>query len=366
VVLYEMVTGRKPFQGDSQYSIMAAHMAGSPVAPSDAAPWMPRPLNDVILKALAKDPADRFPSAAAFKSALASAAGADQVATQVMPATTAPLPGTLPGAPTQKVATVPLATAQSPSAEPGASTPTVKAAPQPEPGPEPEPAPAIPPAVIAPAPRSSGHRGLYVALGCLLTLAVLAAAAVEGPRFFRTHADGAATITHPAPAQAAPEPAPAAPTPSAEAQPSPQASSLPQTEPQTGGQEKPDTATSSHSPSSQEAQEKPVLKSRPNTEDAPSTEAQESYHQQMRELTEQADQLTIRAKTARLSLTSLKTQMSDQGLGLRSDVVEAETRMNHHLEKAKREIASGDAVSAEKDLQAAAASAEYIEKFLGR
>ena len=109
-----------------------------------------------------------------------------------------------------------------------------------------------------------------------------------------------------------------------------------------------------------------MLKSRPDTNGAPSTEAQESYHQQMRELTEQADQLTIRAKTARLSLTSLKTQMSEQGLGLRSDVVEAETAMNHHLEKAKREIASGDAVSAEKDLQAAAASAEYIEKFLGR
>ena len=86
----------------------------------------------------------------------------------------------------------------------------------------------------------------------------------------------------------------------------------------------------------------------------------------MHELTQQAEQLTIRAKTARLSLTSLKTQMSDQGLGLRSDVVEAETRMNHHLEKAKQEIASGDAVSAEKDLQAAGAAAEYIEKFLGR
>jgi len=354
VVLYEMVTGRKPFQGDSQYSIMAAHMAGLPVAPSDAAPWMPSPLNDVILKAMAKDPADRFQSAAAFKSALESAAvaGADQAATQVMPATTAPLPGTLPTAPAQNVATAPLATAQSPAT----------LAPAPKTAPQPEAAPAMPPAAVMQAPRSSGHRGLYVALGCLLTLAVLAAAAVEGPRFFRTHADGAATTTHPAPSQQAPEPAT---TPSAEAQPSPQVSSIPQTEPQTGGQQKPDAAASSHS-GSQEAQEKPVLKSRPDTNGAPSTEAQESYHQQMRELTEQADQLTIRAKTARLSLTSLKTQMSEQGLGLRSDVVEAETAMNHHLEKAKREIASGDAVSAEKDLQAAGAAAEYIEKFLGR
>jgi hypothetical protein len=208
-----------------------------------------------------------------------------------------------------------------------------------------------------------------VALGCLLTLGVLAAAAIEGPRFFHTHADGSATRTRQAPVQPAPDPGPVSPTPSAEAQPSSAASpnvnqpwgdssqaagTQPQAEPQTGTQ------------SSEAAQEKPVLKSRPNTDEAPSSEAQESYHQQMRELTQQADQLTIRAKTARLSLTSLKTQMSDQGLGLRSDVVEAETRMNHHLEKAKNEIASGDAVSAEKDLRAAGAAAEYIEKFLGR
>jgi hypothetical protein len=208
-----------------------------------------------------------------------------------------------------------------------------------------------------------------VALGCLLTLGVLAAAAIEGPRFFRTHADGATTRTHQAPVQPAPDPGPVAPTPAPEAQPSSAASpgvnqpsgdanhaggAQPQGEPQTGTQR------------SEAAQEKPVLKSRPNTEDAPSSEAQESYREQMRELTQQADQLTIRVKTARLSLTSLKTQMSNQGLGLRSDVVEAETRMNHHLEKAKQEIASGDAVSAEKDLQTAGAAAEYIEKFLGR
>jgi hypothetical protein len=209
-----------------------------------------------------------------------------------------------------------------------------------------------------------------------LTLGVLAAAAVEGPRFFRTHADGA-VATHQASARPAPEPAPGSPTPAAEAQPSPatwpnanqppaDSSAAGQTttvDSQTGTQEKPGEEPPHHPASSQE---KPVLKPRPSANDAPSAEAQESYHQQMRELTEQADQLTIRAKTARLSLTSLKTQMSDQGLGLRSDVVEAETRMNHHLDKAKQEIASGDAVGAERDLEIAASAAEYIEKFLGR
>jgi serine/threonine-protein kinase len=384
VVLYEMVTGRKPFQGDSQYSIMAAHMAGSPVAPSDAAPWMPSPLNDVILKAMAKDPAERFQSAAECKSALGSASvaasRAEPAATQVMPATTTALPSRPPLASTetQPAPTVSTATAQPASVEPaipaaGITSQPAQAAPV---GPL-----APPPAVVSPPPpqASSSHRGFYVALGCLLTLGVLAAAAIEGPRFFRTHADGTATTTHQVPRQ--PETGPVSTTPSAEAQPSSAASSSfsanapsgdssqaggTQAEPQTGSRTKPDEETPARSAGSQEAQESPTLKSRPNTNNAPTSEAQESYHQQMRELSQQADQLTIRAKTARLSLTSLKTEMADQGLGLRSDIVEAETTMNHHLEKAKREIASGDAVSAEKDLQAAAGAAEYIEKFLGR
>jgi serine/threonine-protein kinase len=386
VVLYEMVTGRKPFQGDSQYSIMAAHMEGAPVAPSDAAPWMPGPLNEVILKAIAKDPGERFQSAEAFKSALesAGAAPADQVATQVMPMTTSALPGTPPAASTttQPEPTIPMGT--TPPASGPATIPATALGEQPAPAAAVSAAAPPPPAITPPPPpASSSHRGFYVALGCLLTLGVLAAAAIEGPRFFRTHADGATTRTHQTSVQPAPESAPVSPAPSADAQPSSaaspnvnqpsgdpsqagaQAANEPQTA-QTGTQEKTGEETPTQSANPQAARERPALKSRPNREDAPSSEAQESYREQMHELTQQADQLTIRAKTARLSLTSLKTQMSDQGLGLRADVVEAETQMNHHLEKAKREIASGDAVSAEKDLQAAGAAAEYIEKFLGR
>src|SRR5215472_4595898 len=94
VVLYEMVTGRKPFTGDSQYSIMAAHMEGAPAAPANAVPWIPGPLSDVILKAIAKDPAARFQSAEAFKAALETtppASAADQLATQVVSSPTVSL-----------------------------------------------------------------------------------------------------------------------------------------------------------------------------------------------------------------------------------------------------------------------------------
>jgi len=85
----------------------------------------------------------------------------------------------------------------------------------------------------------------------------------------------------------------------------------------------------------------------------------------MHELEEAAEQLDLRAKTATASLSSLKEQMGSQGLGLRSDVLAAETRMNHFLGRAQKEIANGDAVSAVHDLQMAEYAVDFIEKFLG-
>ena len=66
VVLYEMATGQKPFDGKSDYSIMKAHLEEPPVPPGDWDASIPAALSGVILEALAKDPADRFASAEAF------------------------------------------------------------------------------------------------------------------------------------------------------------------------------------------------------------------------------------------------------------------------------------------------------------
>ena len=70
VSLYQMVTGRKPFDGTSDFSIMAAHMHHQAIPPIQLDPSMPRVLNDVILKALAKDVMARFQSAVEFHTAL--------------------------------------------------------------------------------------------------------------------------------------------------------------------------------------------------------------------------------------------------------------------------------------------------------
>jgi serine/threonine-protein kinase len=71
VVLYEMLCGRPPFESRSQFELMMAHVNQAPAPPSSVQAKVPQPLDAVVLKALAKDPADRYPSAAAFADAIA-------------------------------------------------------------------------------------------------------------------------------------------------------------------------------------------------------------------------------------------------------------------------------------------------------
>jgi serine/threonine-protein kinase len=69
-VLYEMVTGRKVFDGRDAFSIMQAQVANAPVPLVDVEPKTPPELNMVILTALEKDPERRFPTAGTFRAAL--------------------------------------------------------------------------------------------------------------------------------------------------------------------------------------------------------------------------------------------------------------------------------------------------------
>jgi eukaryotic-like serine/threonine-protein kinase len=72
-MIYEMVAGRPPFQAGGAggaFAIIAAHLHQAPTSPSEVNPQVPPRLSDIILKALAKRPADRFSSAAEFLAAL--------------------------------------------------------------------------------------------------------------------------------------------------------------------------------------------------------------------------------------------------------------------------------------------------------
>ena len=142
ITLYEAVTGKRPFDGESNFSIMAAHMQSKPRAPIELDPAIPRELNDVILKALAKDPAERYQTAEEFRVSLAA------VRTVTAPAST----------------------------------------------------PATP--VIAAAKPPGNRRVLYVLAGSLATIAVLVVLALQVPKFVKTRAESetsAATAQQAAP-----------------------------------------------------------------------------------------------------------------------------------------------------------------------
>jgi eukaryotic-like serine/threonine-protein kinase len=63
IVLYETLTGRPPFSGENPVSVAYKHVQEAPVPPRQANSSIPPPLEAITLKALAKNPANRYPSA---------------------------------------------------------------------------------------------------------------------------------------------------------------------------------------------------------------------------------------------------------------------------------------------------------------
>jgi eukaryotic-like serine/threonine-protein kinase len=66
IVLYEMLTGKVPFTGDSAIEIAMKHLNEAPKPPSKIRPEIPEELDAVVLRALAKNPEDRYQTAEDF------------------------------------------------------------------------------------------------------------------------------------------------------------------------------------------------------------------------------------------------------------------------------------------------------------
>lgn len=69
-VLYELVTGRKPFPYPNTYALLQAAVGEKPTPPIELRPDIPAGLSNIILRAMAKDPKDRFQTAEEFRLAL--------------------------------------------------------------------------------------------------------------------------------------------------------------------------------------------------------------------------------------------------------------------------------------------------------
>jgi serine/threonine-protein kinase len=73
VVLYELLVGRPPFRGDTPVAVAYQHVSEAPIPPSDIVDDLPKGLDAVVLRALAKDPFQRFQDAASFRETLGTA-----------------------------------------------------------------------------------------------------------------------------------------------------------------------------------------------------------------------------------------------------------------------------------------------------
>ena len=91
VVLYELLTGKTPFDGDTPVEIAMKHLSNAPKPPSKLRPEVPPELDKVVLRALAKNPDERYQSADEMEADLERVArgapvSAATAATQILPA----------------------------------------------------------------------------------------------------------------------------------------------------------------------------------------------------------------------------------------------------------------------------------------
>jgi serine/threonine-protein kinase len=405
VSLYELVTGELPFQKDSNYAMMAAHLQETPRPPIDVRPGIPQPLNQIILMAMAKEPAHRFQSADAFRAALKNV--------PIQGAATQPLAAAAPAAslPTRE-SSAPASFQESLSHQSQITlmeTPALQHAEQPQAA-----AAAAAPSAPAPAPvvAKSSHRGLYIGLGAFIVVAVLFAAGLYLPQRIKTQA-GAEKSMFPPQSQSTPStpssssgvsipsepPQPVSPTlpkdnsdsganlqqaqPTSPASPSAENSSTSST-PTTP------TPTTTTTPSSPESNSNSgAAKSTRNTStaggrktsrsvssnsqqagaqpaaspDASQTQAADAAEAE--EVEQQYDDINSRSAAVSQSLDTLKRQQEAQGYGLRTDIVAAEQHMKTDLTKAQYFMQKQDSKNAKKYLDMAEAELQTIEKFLG-
>ncbi|MGH9632506.1 MAG: serine/threonine protein kinase [Bryobacteraceae bacterium] len=331
VSLYEIATNRRPFQGDSDYSIMAAHLNSPPVPPLEIEPSLPGALNEIILMAIAKDPAHRFQSADALAAALGSVDGRSVGAVPVAPAASAP---------------------------------------------QPEANPAVSPASASVRP-GSGSRALYLAIGSIAAILVLILAATQLPRFQRpseaaqteaaqTEAPAAQTTAQP-PAQPETQP-PAQPaesqTPNQVEAPKRQTLSRPAPSREAPSTEAPSTEARSSNVAQSDPPPSPQAVSQPPTP-APQTQTGPNQEQFLA-LRERMMLLGTRANSLVASLETMQREQARSGLNLRQDVLTGRQRMEYYLDQAETSLKVGDSDKTEKNLASAEREIEKIEKFLGR
>ena len=330
VSLYELVTGKRAFDGDSQFAIMAAHLEKVPVPPITIDPKLPQSLNDLILLAVAREPDRRFQTAEAFRNALKS-----------MSDTTLML-----------------------------DAPTVR--------PVTRVAQAAAPPVVAPEVKS--HRALWATVGALCFVAVLVGAIQFGP-WKKAAADSPpAKMTAPPQQQLtvtpAPPSTPAVEVPAPVAQPAAAVSTpAPAMEKaarplspvvKRPGVSAPPQAVAVQAPVPQQA---PAQTQAPASVPAqvaapqPDLAAQRAEAQKVRE---SLVMVSARATSIHSALQGVQRSQAASGLGMRSDWVQAASLMDSFLRGSNDALAAGDTAAAKDFLEKGERQLERLEKALNK
>jgi serine/threonine-protein kinase len=332
VSFYEMVTGARPFQGDSEFSIMSAHLQTNPPPPIQLAPNMPPALSDLIIMSLEKDPARRFQTAEAFRNALIGL--------------THPAPRA--------------------AAAVAASRPAPQASPVPPPAVGAAPKPVLAATLAEPAaPRS--RRGLYMALGALVVVAVLIAAATEIPKFRRASAENTPVRSAVSPAPGAEQSRPPA-LPSAPVVASPPAkvgapAGIPVRKQQA---QVSSPAVSASAPASGVLQPPPQQTPPPAVQSVPQAPAAAPDNAELDKLKEQLNLLDIRAGACRTGIENLRRAQASSGLGLRADIAASAQRVDYYLNETESALQRKDVAAGKKNLDSAEREVSKLESFLGR
>ena len=409
VSLYETITGQRPYVSDNNFEVMQAHLQVPPTAPIELKPDIPPGLNQLILMAMAKNPAQRFQTADAMRGALRSVAPVlgeptpfapmiPPESTMDMSAPQTPHPAT-PSSP-RSVTARPL-TAQPITARPVTARP-VTAQPLQQPLAPATPAPPLAPtmplagsashypqpqapaSVAATAQTSSGNsRPLYITLSVAIAILVLTAVGFGAKRWLDARSSENSTT---APAD---NPTPATPTSTVDAKPAPVLPAMqpvPAADPApskatTGASAKP-RATSPRSPQNP-APQQPVPQPAPPTpqqnasqQAAPATQPA-SNPQADHRAAEQSARKTV-ASVAQLAALEHEEfddlQARDNKLNARiaalpqqpgADVAASQLRARNDLGLAQKSLQIADVQNAQKYMEQAEAEITKIEKRLG-
>jgi serine/threonine-protein kinase len=366
ISLYEMVTGQKPFHGDSDFSIMAAQISQPPTPPMQVQPGVPKLVNDIILKAIAKAPEERFQSADAFRQVVKQARREMQnevtlvqgsqefpanavAAAQSQPDAMTTVRGSqattrsIPGAQRAAARTVPAVTA-------GIQTPQTVA----------QPAAPVAQPMPAPPPQSSSHRGLYMAMGAVMVILVLVAAGLYMPKWKKASAAGSPGYAPQSSAVTTPSTQPS--------QPAATDSHPIESQPVTASQpvEGNNQAAGNSEPMSSQPQKLVSGNGGHVAGNGTAGGSQKVDSAELDAIEHDIDQLSNRVEGVNGSLDNLRAQQQAQGLGLRGDIASRQASMKLNLAKAQDAIEHNDVARAKRYAKMTDSDVEALEKFLGR